>query len=242
MDRIFRLVGVHLALSFLPVSGASAQPGGADLARTTLQIRTDTNDFRSSQGAARLATDPQLTAASEEFADFMARTSKYGHDADGRTPAQRAKAKGYDHCMVAENIAYQSSNVEIAPDELARIFMKGWKESPGHRKNMLNSDALQIGAGVARAKDSGRYYAVQLFARPASEMTNFEVRNASRISVNYRVGDNPYTLAPNMWRTHGICRALKLSIPGAEATVPKNGDRFTIEGEGGKLSVRGRDR
>jgi uncharacterized protein YkwD len=237
MDRIYCLVGIHLALSFLPVSGALAQPGGADLARTTLQIRTGTNDFRSSQGAARLATDPRLIAAAQEFADFMARTSKYGHDADGRTPAQRAKAKGYDHCMVAENIAYQYGNEVITPEELARIFMDGWKNSPGHRKNMLDTDARQFGVGVAHGKDR-RNYAVQLFARPASEMTNFELRNASRATVSYRVGDNPYTLTPNTSRTHGICRALKLSIPGNEAVVPQDGDHFTIQGDARSLTLR----
>jgi uncharacterized protein YkwD len=222
---------------FLVAGIASAQSGGPDVGRVESLVRNLTNDFRASQGAAKLVPDPKLAAAAQEFATFMARTSKYSHEADGRTPAQRAKAQGYDHCMVAENIAYQISNVPVGADELARTFMDGWKNSAGHRRNMLDTDAMQFGVGVAHGQ-GGRNYAVQLFARPENEMVNFDLRNASRATINYRVGDTPYTLAPNITRTHGICRAIKLSVPGSEAIAPKNGDRFTIEGEAGKLTFR----
>lgn len=36
----------------------------------------------------------------------MAKTGKYGHAADGRKPAERAAAHGYEYCIVRENIAY----------------------------------------------------------------------------------------------------------------------------------------
>ena len=37
----------------------------------------------------------------------------------------------------------------FTPKELADGFLEGWKQSPGHRKNMLDPDVTQIGVGVA---------------------------------------------------------------------------------------------
>jgi hypothetical protein len=213
---------------------------GADVRRVEARILEGASAFRAEQRLGKLTAEPRLTAAAQEFAVFMARTGKYGHEADGRTPVQRAASRGYDHCLVAENIAYQYSNRDTGTEELARIFMEGWRASPGHRKNLLDADATQTGAAVARAQD-GRYYAVHLFGRPASEKTTFEIRNESRATVAYRLGDKGYTLSPRSVRTHGSCRVEKLAIevPGADpAYRPRNGERFVIEGGAGRLSVR----
>jgi len=215
----------HLAPWFLLAVAASAVAADPDAAEW--RIRAMINEFRTSQGIAALTSDPGLSAAAHEFANYMARNGRYGHEADGRTPAERAKGQGYETCAVAENIAYQESTGEFGAEKLARIFMDGWKNSPGHRRNLLNTDVTQFGVAVARAKD-GRYYGVQLFAQPASAMTNFEVRNPSAATVSYRLGETTYSLGPMGWRTHGICGAMKLSLPGAQTMTPRNGDRFTI--------------
>lgn len=216
---------------------ASTPSVAADPAVAVSRIRAMTNELRTSQGVAAIAPDPRLSAAAQEFASFMARSGKYGHDADGRTPSQRAKGKGYDHCVVLENIAYQETNMVLAAEDLARIFMDGWENSPGHRKNMLDADVTQIGVGVAQA-ESGRYYAVQLFAQPENAMTNFEVRNRSAATIGYRVGETAYSLGPAAWRTHGVCRAVKLAVQGGEAVTPGNGDLFVLEVVRGKPGLR----
>ena len=65
-----------------------------------------TNAFRR-QEESQPGPAPQLASAARYFADFMARTGKFGHSADGSEPAARAKRFGYEYCIVSENIAYR---------------------------------------------------------------------------------------------------------------------------------------
>src|SRR2546423_15564678 len=94
------LLGCSLAL--LPSAGIPAHarrtPSVAD---TAALVVAQSNEFRRSQGLVTLTPNAQLNAAAREFADFMARTDRYSHEADGRQPAQRAQAHGYDYCLVA---------------------------------------------------------------------------------------------------------------------------------------------
>ena len=44
-------------------------------------------------------------------------------------------------------------------------IMKGWMESPEHRKNILGAGYEQVGIGIGRT-DKGKLYFTQLFATP----------------------------------------------------------------------------
>jgi uncharacterized protein YkwD len=44
-------------------------------------------------------------------------------------------------------------------------MMDGWKNSPGHRRNLLLAQVTEIGVGAAKGR-SGRWYFVQLFGSP----------------------------------------------------------------------------
>jgi hypothetical protein len=175
----------------------------------------------------------ELEATALEFARFMAKTGKYGHTADGRQPSERAAAQGYDYCIVSENLAYQyRSDGYDSAAELAERFVEGWKESPEHRKNMLDGAVTQTGVGVAR-DESGRYFAVQMFGRPKSAAIRFEVRNRSGGKVAYRAGERRFTLGPRISRTHMVCRPVELSIqrpgPGKPFSArAADGARYTI--------------
>jgi uncharacterized protein YkwD len=69
--------------------------------------------------------------------------------------------------MVSENIAYQFRSRGFAsPAELGHVFVEGWKGSPGHRTNLRDREATEIGVAVAQSARTKRYYAVQVFARP----------------------------------------------------------------------------
>lgn len=152
-----------LAVSISSLAPAAQRP---DLAAVERLVVTGANDFRRGEGAAPLAVDAKLSAAARGLAAHMARTDRYGHEADGRTPAQRVQAQGYTWCMVAENIAMQYYSGGFATDELAQRFVQGWVDSPGHRRNLLERDATQTGVAIAHSARSGRYYAVQVFGRP----------------------------------------------------------------------------
>src|SRR5207253_2501467 len=124
-----------------------------------------------------------LADTARDFAEFMARTDRYGHEADGQQPSQRATAHGYGYCMVAENIAFQYSSAGFRSGELARRFVEGWKQSPGHRHNMLEPDATETGVAVAQSPKSGRYYAVQMFGRPQALRVAFRIANRSTTTL-----------------------------------------------------------
>ena len=126
----------------------------------------DTNEFRQENGLATTRPAAGLRRTAEDFAAYMARTDNYGHEADGRTPGERARRKGYDWCRVSENISYQWSSHDFDTEELARRLVTGWKKSPGHRRNMLDPRVTETAVAVARSSRSGRYYAVQLFGQP----------------------------------------------------------------------------
>src|SRR5207249_3478732 len=93
-----------------PAAAATAAEGSPDLARVTKQVLAATNQFRTREGRGELKANAALTRAAQYFADFMARTDKYSHTADGKEPWQRGAMYGYDYCAFLENIAWASNS------------------------------------------------------------------------------------------------------------------------------------
>jgi uncharacterized protein YkwD len=73
---------------------------------------------------------------------------------DGSDVSDRVSDTGYTWQTVGENIAWGYRNI-------SSVF-SGWKDSPGHCRNMMNANFSQMGS--ARIGD----YWVQDFARPRS--------------------------------------------------------------------------
>ncbi len=216
-------------------SAALAQP--VDIERVEQLVVEQINAFRAEQKLNKLAVDADLAEAAESFAAFMARTGKYGHEADGRTPSERAKAAGYQMCIVAENIAFQFRSTGFATPELAEAFVEGWKQSPGHRENIVDPDVTQTGVAVAKAAD-GKYYAVQMFGRPRSAMIRFQVVNRSGQRVTYAVDGEQMPLPVRATRTHERCRPAKITIPGRDEPIrPTDGQVVTFT-PGGQVTVK----
>ena len=154
------------AIAFLAAGLAQGAGREPELARVESLVVDATNAYRAKEGAPRVERDARLDATAHEFASYLAKTGKLDHDADGSTPFERARRHGYDFCLLSENIAYQFDTRGFSTQELARLFTEGWKNSPGHRKNMLDRGATQGAVAVARAPREGYYYAVQMFGRP----------------------------------------------------------------------------
>lgn len=221
------------------VLAALALPAGAlELDVAERHVRDATNRFRAAHGLAPLSGEARLAATANDFARFLAEGDRFGHQADGRDPPQRAKRHGYDYCMVAENIGYQyrSHGFESAA-QLAEGFVDGWKRSPGHRANLEDREATEIGVGIARSAKSGRYYGVQVFGRPASLELRFTVANESARAIDYLIGDQRYSLAARTERSHRECRAEPLVLLG-ERLAPRAGQRFAVVEERGALRLR----
>ena len=228
-------------------SGAHSQVDGKAkspaLGEATRLIMEGTNRFRKQEGRGELKSQQQLVATARDFADFLARTDKFSHEADGSEPTERAKKHDYAPCIVAENIAYEYNSAGFETEDLARRFIEGWKKSPGHRKNMLDPDVLEAGMAVAQSKESGKYYAVQVFGRPRSAAIEFSVVNESDAKIEYRLGDEDLSLEPRVTRIHQQCRASELRFAWTEAEgkpgsfQPGQGDRFIVTKEQGKYRV-----
>jgi len=218
-----------LALAALAAFPAPAQP--LDPARASDLVVEQANAFRREQKLPALETNDSLARAATDFAAFMANSNRFGHKADGNEPAERARRQGYDYCMVAENIGYQyRSRGFRSVAELAGGFVTGWKKSPEHRKNLLDRDAVETGVGMARSASTGRWYAVQLFGRPASKSVKFSVANETSRDVEYRVGEKRHSLPRRSVRTHEVCAAEALKF-GRDTYAPKPDDRFSVVDE-----------
>ncbi len=235
-----------------PSQSARARPEPTtqpDLDKVSKLIIARTNEFRTTEKRGQTTENSHLKETAHYFANFMAKTGKYGHDADEQTPADRASKHGYKYCLIAENIAYQFRSTAFSMDELAGRFFEGWKKSPGHRKNMLDPDLTETAVVIARSESTGYYYAVQLFGRPQSLLIDFSVANQSGMEVKYHVGEQDYELKPNMIRTHRYPRHLEIVLGAKDAkkelgAAPPmacafaQGDSFVILLDDGKLVLK----
>jgi uncharacterized protein YkwD len=224
------------------VLAAAALAKEPDLGQAAQAIVAGTNALRREHGLERVEVVPRLVETARDFAIFMAQTDRFDHTADGRHPEDRAKSHGYDYCLVAENIGYEFRSVGFDTGELARALVDGWRNSPPHRKNMLDGNATEIGVAIARSPRTGRYYGVQMFGRPRSASVEFSVANQARRTIAYRLGEREFTLEPRVIRTHRECGETELvvELPGERPSkVPvKNRDRFAVVDDRGRLALR----
>jgi len=218
-------------VSFAQVNAQrQATPGtrnaGADTAEAARRVFVSTNEFRRQENLPATGHAPQLASAARYFADFMARTGKYSHTADGTEPAARAKRFGYEYCIVSENIAQLYSSDGIPTAELGERLFKGWQNSPEHRKNMLDPHVTETAVAVARST-TDRYYGVQLFGRPASQSIEFKVTNRAGTAVSYSLDGRTFQLPQRATSTHRVCKPATLEFRG-KTLQPANGQQLVI--------------
>lgn len=222
----------------LGAAAVHAQPARPQLSEASRLIVDETNAFRRAHGAGNTVSQPQLADAALEFARFMARTDRYSHEADGKTPVQRSTAHGYRHCVVLENIAFVQSSAGFRTGELAQRLVAGWQQSPGHRKNMLDPAVTETGVAIAQSPRSNRFYAVQMFGRPWSQAIEFALTNHSVGTVDYELDGEAFRLAPRQTHTHQRCRPprVEVAVPGAAPLrlAPAHGARYVLSGGKGE--------
>ncbi|HTN48712.1 MAG TPA: CAP domain-containing protein [Burkholderiaceae bacterium] len=210
----------------------------------TSRVVDQTNSLRARNGLGPVRIEPQLSRAAQDFAEFIAASDRIGHDVDARTPAERVKAAGYEYCMLAENLAYVVDSLGFTTDQLAARLMQGWEKSPQHRRNLLLVPVTEVGVGLALGARSGRYYAVQLLARPGSAALHFEVANRAGVPVDYELDGDRYALAPLVTRLHTRCAEATLQLLGTDAArdislTVQNGSHYGIgRDDSGRLRLR----
>ena len=165
LQGLLSLGAAALVLAACPAFAAPARP---DLDAVERQVIEGTNQFRAGESRVVLRTNPELEKAARDFAEYMARTGKFDHVVDGTTPSSRVKAAGYQFCRIGENLARHYSTHGFTTPDLGRRMVEGWKESAGHRRNMLEPDVIETGVAVVHKRHDGidDFYAVQLFGKP----------------------------------------------------------------------------
>jgi uncharacterized protein YkwD len=119
------------------------------------------NDERRKKGLGELDWDDRLSQLARSYSKKMAKESFFSHyDRDGNSVVERAAdsdIRGWN--KIGENLFYCEGYGEI--DDLA---VRGWMNSPDHRRNILDRQFNTTGIGVAQSRD-GRIYITQVFIK-----------------------------------------------------------------------------
>ena len=111
-----------------------------------------TNQAREKNGLKPLKIDGQVAKVAQKKSEDMSANDYFSHTSPTYgTPFDMLKEFGVDYRTAAENIA--------AGQETADQVVKGWLNSPGHRRNIMNKNLTHIGIGY----DQDGNYWTQMF-------------------------------------------------------------------------------
>ena len=101
------------------------------------------NQYRAEHGLKPLKLSTELTAAAKNHSRDLAKWDRISHyGSDGSNPWDRVKRAGFKARLAAENVG--TGQIDFSE------VMKGWKESPGHNKNLLLGDADYMGIALVQ--------------------------------------------------------------------------------------------
>ena len=133
-----------------PKGSFERAPQGAlsdrDYSQTALDLdkaRDLINQYRNDKGLKPLKLNAELTDAAKAHSRDLAKWDRISHyGSDGSNPWDRVKRSGYKARLAAENVG--TGQVDF------NEVLRGWKESPGHNKNLLLGDAEHMGIALVQ--------------------------------------------------------------------------------------------
>ncbi|MFN2280581.1 MAG: CAP domain-containing protein, partial [Anaerolineales bacterium] len=129
-----------------PLPAACSPTGSSSYENEVISL---INQERQDRGLSPLTLNSSLRAAARRHSQDMACNDFFSHTgSDGSTLSSRLLDAGYSFSWAAENIAASSSS-----SFSAQSVVNMWMNSPGHRQNMLNENAVHIGVGFSYAGD-----------------------------------------------------------------------------------------
>ena len=127
--------------------GALADRDYADTSLNVERARELINGYRKEKGLKPLTLNVELTNAAKAHSRDLAKWDRISHfGSDGSNPWDRVKRAGYNAKVAAENVG----TGQVSFDEV----LKGWKESPGHNKNLLMTDVEHMGLALVKEPKS----------------------------------------------------------------------------------------
>ena len=101
------------------------------------------NQYRKQNNLKAVKLNAELSEAAKNHSRDLAKWDRISHfGSDGSNPWDRVKRTGYNARLAAENVGTGQVTIE-------EVF-KGWKESPGHNKNLLLADAEHMGIALVQ--------------------------------------------------------------------------------------------
>ena len=164
------VAGILLSAAGLAGCTDGGQPAGEpsfyhDLARTDSVLDASAaqsmiSGYRGNNGLGPVTIDPELMRLASEQAQAMAASGKPDHDV-GRPFKERMRNSGFDASLAVENVS-------AGYHTLAEAF-SGWRDSPPHRANMLNSGVTRMGIAAVYTPKSKYKVFWALILAPAGE-------------------------------------------------------------------------
>jgi uncharacterized protein YkwD len=149
---VFRRVALTALVTVVQIcvfDVATPAHAALDVAQLQGDIVYLSNKQRELHGCPAMHVDGRLTEASLAHSAYMAQTRVFSHvDGRGWDFVRRDEAANYP-APLAENIAFgYRTGVEV---------VMAWMDSPAHRANLLNCQAINVGVGVALGADGTPY-------------------------------------------------------------------------------------
>jgi len=120
----------------------------------------EVNHVRVARGVAPMEADPDLLLVARAYSRQMAEEGFFSHvDPEGRDVRQRLHRARITWQMVGENLSYSTGYINPVATAL-----RGWMDSPGHRRNILEGRYNDSAIGVWIA-DDGTVYFTEIFLR-----------------------------------------------------------------------------
>ncbi|EOT48736.1 MULTISPECIES: CAP domain-containing protein [Enterococcus] len=114
------------------------------------QVLTQISQYRKSRGLNTLRTQPALQRAATQRANEL--FTKFSHTRpNGRSGLSAPTDYGYKGITFVENLGYTyyGQSLEWYRVNGAQKIMQGWKNSPGHNKNLLNRQPTEGAVGIS---------------------------------------------------------------------------------------------
>jgi uncharacterized protein YkwD len=121
-------------------------------------VHQQVNEIRRAEGLQPLKLNPIISAQAKQHSTEMARKGSVISHLGFEDRLQSIGEK-LPYRAGAENVA-----ISVGYENPARTAVEGWKNSPGHRNNMLGDFTL-TGIGIAQ-NHQGSYFFTQIFLKP----------------------------------------------------------------------------
>ena len=114
--------------------------------------RLNTSLATSGEARPPLAFQQHLLEAAQSHSDWMLETDRFSHTgADGSRPRERMEKAGYRFTgswLAGENIAYSGQQLQHEPLETTAELHQVLFDSPGHQRNMLRPEYVDVGLSL----------------------------------------------------------------------------------------------